>query len=453
MRRLESSITSVRSFEAFPPDFDPSSSSDELLARLGFPPRPETSTAMRERWHQVFSRGLLYVRPQLVERRIDRRLPVGIVRSADGNGTSSNWSGSVVENDRFNDFVSFRWVEGTWTVPSAYPLQTDGSVYNVSHWVGIDGWLSPDLGQAGVHTRVSSSGGNLATHSWAWWEWLPADEVEIVNLPITPGDQVRFLVYVHDSVNGAVPEVTFFAANLSTRVATWIVRNDLSSLNGDTAEWIVERPTTNNVLDQLPDYGQLFFSEGFASGRAAEGATQDAIVDPTSGMLVVMTDDSGQTISIPSVAGPDLLRVRFDPGGSLPATSRFDTVTIAIVTGGDDLRGDSGATATVFAHGFTAALQQVVLKGYGDASWDNASMRSRTIQLNTPVPSNGLKSMTITLLQGGSWPESPDNWNVDGIVVTLEDSTGSNGPVTVLSQTGRPLFRLTGDAPSAELTF
>jgi|GEM_PF-360911 hypothetical protein len=138
-----------------------------------------------------------------------------------------------------------------------------------------------------------------------------------------------------------------------------------------------------------------------------------------------------------------------------PATAEpgpFNTIVFTIGTGGDDLRGDSAATATLFAPDSSFPMQVITLKTHSQPGWGGGTTNTVTSSLSAPASAASIQSIVITLLQGGSWPETDDNWDVESVRITLENSTGIPAPVTIIDDTGNPLFRLTGSAGSAGLT-
>jgi hypothetical protein len=118
--------------------------------------------------------------------------------------------------------------------------------------------------------------------------------------------------------------------------------------------------------------------------------------------------------------------------------------TLTIVTGGDDLRGDSSATAALQVEN-GATFEQVTLKAQSDPSWDNNSTNQRSFRFDGNQIVIG--SLVITLTSHNSFPETDDNWNINGIDLKVTDGVG-----TVLCEqgySGNPVVRLTGSAGSA----
>lgn len=133
----------------------------------------------------------------------------------------------------------------------------------------------------------------------------------------------------------------------------------------------------------------------------------------------------------------------FFVGGPTPPQATFTGIIFDIDTGGDDLRGNSSATATI---ALPAGPQTFTLKAQSDDSWPNNSDNVRSYTLAGPaLPFEAFGDVTVTLTSHDSWFETPDNWNIQSITVTL---TGQSGSATLMEKNGTPLARLTNSAPS-----
>ncbi len=123
----------------------------------------------------------------------------------------------------------------------------------------------------------------------------------------------------------------------------------------------------------------------------------------------------------------------------------FDHLVFAIRTGGDDLRGDSSATASVSLPGSTPVF---TLKAESDGSWGNNSLHTKTFGLNTPEQLSAFGAISVRLTSHNHFPETDDNWNIQAISVT---ATGPHGNSCVINESGNPFARLTGSGPSVAL--
>jgi hypothetical protein len=303
---------SIRTYETPAPDFDPRTASDRELLHYGLPSRPDTTQPeLRARWDTAFSRPHTWITPEFVEiegkthgpaakaRGVTPAVARGAAPKAVTNATSSNWSGSVAFAPSGN---TYRFVIGQWTVPKPY-APGYGAFY-ASEWVGIDGWGSNDVLQAGTETEVVKLPifGEFSS-VYTWWEWYPAGEVAISNFGVSPGDFMSCLICVNSSTSA-----TIYFSNLSTNVSTTftITAPSGTTLVGNSAEWIVERPTVNGSVASLTDYDVVFFDgciAGYSNGRAL------GISSAGSATPVTMTGNGGASLSVPTFEASQLFRM------------------------------------------------------------------------------------------------------------------------------------------------
>jgi len=285
----------IRGFGPLPDGFDPLTASARQLAAHRLPRRPDAKKEPEERalWERALSRTKLWITPEFEHHENVSHGPVQLVgpkrrRGAGAeevsNATSTNWSGAAAFAPADKPY---RFVGGQWTVPSPN-TPSDGSYY-ASEWVGIDGWGSSDVLQAGTETQISKAWFFTLTQVYAWWEWYPAGEVKISNLPVSPGDVMYCLICADSSTHATVS-----FSNQSIGVGT---RFDITppagtTLTGNVAEWIVERPSVNGSVANLTDYAACYFDECIAGGSLH-------IDNLASASLITMTGTGGATLSDP----------------------------------------------------------------------------------------------------------------------------------------------------------
>jgi hypothetical protein len=120
---------------------------------------------------------------------------------------------------------------------------------------------------------------------------------------------------------------------------------------------------------------------------------------------------------------------------------------LTIVTGGDDLRGDSSATAYVIvAAGNRTREYSTQLKSETDASWDNDTTHG-PIAWNMPsgVTTENLSRLGIRMHSHENATETSDNWDITSVLVTYPVDGG--GQDVLVDLAGGPLVRLTGSEP------
>ena len=254
--RSESGIEGVSVFGRPPPNFNPLTATDAQLDEYGFPPRPNQNLGpeARARWEQrVMSQTRIV--PELAQTNVFHGLIKGIKPGKTTTGrieaTSSNWSGYAI-TDPTNPFAKpGSQVEAQFVVPKPASGCPEGSTetYSSANWVGIDGALSNDVFQAGTETDLDCRTG---PSYYAWIEWFPNSEIKVKNLTVAPGDLISISAFIaSDSSKHLSIE------NLTTRksVALAMKPPPGTELVGNSVEWIVERPTLNNVaLSKLTNY-------------------------------------------------------------------------------------------------------------------------------------------------------------------------------------------------------
>jgi hypothetical protein len=213
------------------------------------------------------------------------------------NATSPQWSGAAVFSPEGASPCNV--VAGQWTVPS--PNTAVNGSYYASEWVGIDGWGSGDVLQAGTETAVTKSLIFELKQVYTWWQWYPANEVKISNLPVSPGD-VMYCLISADSTTHATVWFTNASRYLGTRFE--ITPPDGTSLVGNVAEWIVERPSVNKIPAQLTDYAVCYFDECIAGGS-------DWVDNLSGATLLTMTGTGGATLSEPVRENDHVLKVNW----------------------------------------------------------------------------------------------------------------------------------------------
>jgi hypothetical protein len=296
----------IRGFGPLPDDLDITTATPRQLAahRLPRRPDPDAEPELHALWVRSIERTQVWITPEFEHRenvshggaRAGRGSRVQLADGAEGiaNATSSNWSGAAAFAPASKPY---RFVGGQWTVPS--PNATADGAYYASEWVGIDGWNSRDVLQAGTETAITKVLWFRVTQVYTWWEWFPAGEVRISNLPVSPGD-VMYCLICADSTTHA----TVYFSNQSQGIGT---RFDITppkdtTLNGNVAEWIVERPTVNGSVANLTDYAACYFDECLAGGSLN-------VDNLTNASLITMTGAGGASLSEPTKENDHVLKV------------------------------------------------------------------------------------------------------------------------------------------------
>jgi len=122
-----------------------------------------------------------------------------------------------------------------------------------------------------------------------------------------------------------------------------------------------------------------------------------------------------------------------------PPPASINQIHVTIETGNDNARSDSELWATlpgepsfclkpsnnadpdgVCANGGSATDQN------GKQSWDNWTFSTESFSLPLPEPATSLTSLVIKLIEHDSTFETDDNWDIQGITVTLTDTNGNS---------------------------
>jgi hypothetical protein len=248
-------------------------------------------------WKRAMAASKERISPRLEQTRVSH----GPARQvADSTGTSTNWSGVVDFGGAtaYEQTTSFHFVNADYVVPVAtqpYGVCTGGWVYS-STWVGIDGWNSPDVLQAGTSSNAYCGTSGTSTEYFAWYEWFPNYAVRINNFPIAPGDDLYIEVWNTTATQGYA-YITNYSTNKSVTLGFTAPAG--TKLVGNSAEWVIERPGINGSTSNLANYVSDYFSNCLAS------TWSHVSYNPSnaSALQLTMVDNAGQPISFPTVLG------------------------------------------------------------------------------------------------------------------------------------------------------
>ncbi|MHB1854596.1 MAG: G1 family glutamic endopeptidase [Acidimicrobiales bacterium] len=140
-------------------------------------------------------------------------------------GTSSNWSGYAAIDGHYTA------IAGTFQVPSLGSAQS-GSY--MGEWVGIDGWGSSTVIQAGIDEQPNPANPQ-EFFIQPWWEVFPAAANPITTMTVAPGDSITVSI---GQVTSGIWSITMTD---TTTGQTFQIDPAYNGL-GASAEWIVEAP-------------------------------------------------------------------------------------------------------------------------------------------------------------------------------------------------------------------
>ena len=267
----------------FPRGFDPSSASDADLKRIGLPPRPDRvhSAKAYASWLRAMTTPVTRIAAAKILRADVVHGPARLRHGAalqtlqkktatarkQAPATSNNWSGFVDIGGSGQFSAAF----GEWYVPSVYTDANDSPAYS-SLWEGIDGDGSGDVIQNGTEQDAQQIwfpfiGDILFTNYYAWYEYYPDNgSTQISNFNVSPSDDIyseswvcydgsgnRYGCYwIEDITQGEAVGGLYEQAQ-----QPWLFQ-------GNSAEWVLERPTVGGNLNPLPYYGSAYMTDMYA---------------------------------------------------------------------------------------------------------------------------------------------------------------------------------------------
>jgi hypothetical protein len=213
-------------------------------------------------------------------------------RLRSNTNTSSNWfgynQGTLEQGSKL-----FNSIGGQWTVP-AVTQHTAGQDEASSDWIGIGGGCidsgctatDSTLIQTGTEQDVSATG---QTTYDAWYELVPAPELQITSMTIHPGDRMSA------SISEVVSDSNAWTITIKdlTNGQSFSTTVPYSSTH-TTAEWIEETPLligTNAGFAALPNLTNPAFGSATTNGQPA-GLKSSEQLD--------LVDSNGNVIGAPS---------------------------------------------------------------------------------------------------------------------------------------------------------
>ena len=301
---VATNLAGTYAFAAPPAGFDAFSAPPEMLAEYGYPARP---SPVARRSYDMWARAVRAERTRIVPVLRQTDIAAGAAMQArrglrGGTATSKNWSAALLANSASHyGSGSFATVAAWFNVPAAN--QAVGTCYGwdrLATWVGLDGWTSKDVFQAGTSSSAYCADETTMQQYFAWYEWYPSLLVEITNLPVNPGDaMVVWLIASGDTTGTAwvINETSGMSADINFSAPSG------TELVGSSAEWVQERPTVSGVLSTLTNYGAAWMSTAGATLVGSNIVYSIGSPGNATPELVTMLDNNGGAISFPSELG------------------------------------------------------------------------------------------------------------------------------------------------------
>ncbi len=170
---------------------------------------------------------------------------------------STNWSGYAVTGGK----GSVNYVSGSWTVPAIQGTCPSTNQYS-SDWVGIDGYNSGTVEQAGTDSDCK---GGTPTY-YAWYEFYPHPSFLIGALTVHPGDKI--VASVQFSGRSFTLKITDTSTGQSFSTSAKVNTAQRSS-----AEWITEAPSSSGGILPLADFGTISWGTDGANTATIGGVS------------------------------------------------------------------------------------------------------------------------------------------------------------------------------------
>jgi hypothetical protein len=239
---LATNVAGVTTIAAPPKGFNPLTASDQDLEYYGFPPRPDQIAAPKAfaTWQKAMSASRSRVRP-ILDVTKNMASPATMQAAAAppsgnaGPATSPNWAGYVNENGvTAYGSSSFYYTIADYDVPNVRQAHCDGTWDAAITAVGIDGWGSGDVLQAGTIGEAYCSGITRSAYYYAMYEWYPYGWTTITSLSVAPGDEMFVEVWNTSSTSGHA-----YVLNISTSQYVIVSFSAPPGVHlvGNSAEW------------------------------------------------------------------------------------------------------------------------------------------------------------------------------------------------------------------------
>jgi len=184
-------------------------------------------------------------------------------------------------------------VATAFNVPSATLLPPGFS----ATWAGVGGYSSSDLIQAGVAEDSFPSDPLLGDQYYAWYELLPAGNVQLTDCTgdpacaVTPGDHVTVSIVEGSGTNWTIE---------MNDAGHWSWSTQLSYVSSNSsAEWIQEAPQLDGLQTPIADDGTVtlgpgntYALDGAAPATIGAGAPVQIVLSPAGGLINEATPSS-----------------------------------------------------------------------------------------------------------------------------------------------------------------
>jgi hypothetical protein len=174
------------------------------------------------------------------------------VSNPQGNAIVSNiWAGYVVTPDSGNPEDQVVGINASWTVPRLRVFSTD--TYSAA-WIGIGGHSDKTL----IQTGTEQDAVNGQEYYSAWYELVPDKAIRITDMSVSAGDVITASISLLNSDTNEWAISIYDVTNGQGLYQTFVYNSSRLS-----AEWVVERPTVNDEVTLLANFGNLTFTDAY----------------------------------------------------------------------------------------------------------------------------------------------------------------------------------------------
>jgi hypothetical protein len=240
-------------------------SREELLAR-GYPPRPDgaASPELYAKWLNVVSRPITLLPSHGTASAEMSRHQSGVTEGP-LNQENTHWSGLVAEQES----AYYYGIQASWNVPKVGAGAGAWTPTYSGFWVGLDGYQTSDVEQAGTEQDYIAEGKNAYANYYAWTELYPAQPQAQQVMSVDAGDPMTVWVWIGDSdsamdINGGYVWY-YISDNRSGQTVITHTALNYTYVTLTSAEWIMERPldTATNHLDILSNYNKAYMTDAY----------------------------------------------------------------------------------------------------------------------------------------------------------------------------------------------
>ncbi|QNI33245.1 hypothetical protein H7849_04575 [Alloacidobacterium dinghuense] len=290
---LATNLAGVTTIAAPPKDFDPLTASDQDLEYYGFPPRPNEIAAPKAfaTWQRAMAASTTRITPVLeISKTLANPSTVKAAPPSGSSGpvTSTSWAGYVNKNGATTyGSSSFYFAIADYDVPNVRQATCDGGWDYAVTSVGLDGWGSSDVLQAGTEEAEYCSGTVRASYYAPVYEWYPLGLTSVTSMSIAPGDELFVEVWTTSSTSGHVYLVDY---STNQYVIVSFAAPAGIYLVGNSAQWGMSLYGGLATLkNYISEYMSNAYAYNFSYSAVDPGSASSFPVDMVTGLGAIAT--------------------------------------------------------------------------------------------------------------------------------------------------------------------